>query len=348
MLKLFVLFLVLGVLPVLLGMPWAKASGARYAAACAYGIGYFAGLALFHVTAFALAVFHVRFLIIIIVYSVLLGLACLGSLARLRRTGALKPRQANEPREKLRWHEWVLLAVFAVTLAVQIYHGFASEMSYMSADDSYYVALANDVLAADYIGTTDAYTGMATVLNMQRTIQTALYYPAYLTAVSGISVAAMEHTVQYIQLLILAYSIYTYLSGELLDKRENRLIFLVLVSVFYLFGYHSVYSLTFRLLGPNYQGKAVLAVSLTPLVLAVLIHALKEPYRWRNGLLLFILSLSAVSLTLWGSGTMLAIVTIPVVLSLFRRPRNWKHLWYIPWGLAAPAAFVALYTAYSL
>ena len=347
MLKLIMIFLILGAVPMVMGMPWAKAVRVRYTAAFAYGTGYFLELALFHVTAFLSAICYIPFHVIIIVYSVLLGVFCLAGIIRLRRMGSLNPWKKIRSWERLHWHEWILLAAFIAAVTIQIYHGFVSDLSYMAADDSYYTALASDVLSGDYIGMIDAYTGVATVLNMQRTIQTSLYFPAFLSAISGISVAAVEHTVQYIQLLILAYSIYTYLSEELFDKRDNRLAFLAFVSIFYIFGYHSLYSLTFRLLGPNYQGKAILAVSLTPLVLALLIHALKEPYRWQNGVLLLALSLSAVSLTLWGAGTMLVIVIIPVILSLLRKQRNWKHLLYIPWGIAAPIIFIAIHSIYT-
>ena len=90
----------------------------------------------------------------------------------------------------------------------------------------------------------------------------------------------------------------------------------------------------------------MLAVSLTPLVLTMMAKKLVEPYQWKVGVLLLLLSLAAVSLTLWGTGTMAVIVTIPVLLSLFRKERDWKHLLYILWGCAAPAGFVLVFLLY--
>ncbi len=341
------IILLLGTGPLILGAPWAKAFKVRYTLAFGYGFGYFLELALFHILTFLFAYFHLRFHILIIVYSVLLAGACIISMIRIGETGPLILRKEIKSWEKLHWHEWILLAVFIVAVAVQVYHGFTSDLTYMAADDSVYVTMANDALTADYMAIVEPYTGVTAGLNMTRAIQTSLFFPAYLTAMSGVSVATMEHTVQYIQLIILAYTIYIYLAGELFKKRENRLAFLVFIAVFYIFGFHSIYSLAFRLLGPNYQGKAILAVSLTPLVMGILIHILKEPYSRWNGLMLFISSLAAISLTLWGTGTMAVIVIFPVLLSLIRKKRNWKHLWYILWGVTAPAAFIALYTILS-
>lgn len=347
MLKLIMIILLLGAVPLILGVPWAKASKVRYTVAFAYGFGYFLELALFHILAFLFACFHLRFHILTIVYSVVLVGVCAISAIRIRKQRPLIPRERIKTWEKPHWHEWILLTVFIAAVTVQIYHGFASDLTYMAADDAVYVTMANDALTADYMATVDPYTGAAAGINMTRAFQTSLYFPAYLTALSGISVAVMEHTVQYIQLIILAYTVYIYLAGELFEKRENRLAFLAFVAVFYIFGFHSIYSLSFRLLGPNYQGKAILAVSVTPLVFAILLHILKEPYSMRNGLVLFIPSLAAISLTLWGTGTMAVIVTVPVLLSLICRKRNWKHLWYILWGVTAPLAFTALYSILS-
>lgn len=347
MLKLIILFLILVAAPLILGMPWAKSIKARYTVACAYGTGFFMELALFHAAAFLFAILYGRFSLLAIVFSVLLGIACLISLYFLYKSNALKPWKTIRSWEKPKWHEWILLVVFFAMFCIQVRHGLVSDLTVMAADDSYYIAFANDTIRTDLMGLTDPYTGVATALNMQRVIQTSLLFPSYLALLSGIPVATIAHTVQYIQLLFLAYSIYIFLSGELFDKRENRLAFLAFVSIFYIFGFHSIYSLSFRLLGPNYQGKAILAVSLTPLILAILIHILKEPYRNRYGVMLLFLSTAAVSLTLWGTGTILVIVTIPVLLSLIRKKRDWRHLLYIPWSMVIPAVFVAVNSAFS-
>ena len=345
MLKLIVLFILLGLIPLILGLPWTKAIKARYSIAFAYGIGYFIELVLFHIVCFTFASFNGHFSVLVWLYSFLLLFACLACLIFAYKN-EIHPWNTKKSWQKLYWHEWILLIAFILTVGYQIYQGYTTDPTYMSYDDSIYTTIANDAIVSDTIGRIDAYTGIAITLNMLRSIQTSLYFPAYLSVVSGISVTTMEHTIQYEQFVVLAYAIYIYVAGELFEKRDNRLVFLALVSMFYIFGYHSHYSLTFRLLGPNYQGKAVLAVSLTPLILTILIQALKESYKRETGILLLILSLSAVSLTLWGTGTVLVIVTIPIVLSLIRKGKEWKHLLYIPWSIMAPVLFVAINTIY--
>lgn len=339
------LLIYLGLCPWLLGKPWTKVISGRLPDAQAYGIGFFTELALFHIIAFPGIMFYLPFSVIVICFSVALA-GCCGFCLWFIWRNRLFPRWKAGRVRQLFWYEWVLLAAVIGVIGYQVVRGALSDFTHMTFDDAVYTTAASDALASGQAATINAYTGRAGSLIIKRAIQTALYFPAWLSAASGVPVATVEHTVQYVQLILLAYLIYTYMAGELFEKPSDRLIFLLVIGVFYIFGYHSHYSLTFRILGPNYQGKAVLAVSLTPLVLTILIRKLNEPYQWKTGLLLLLFSLAAVSLTLWGTGTMAVIVAVPVVLSLFRKERNWKHLLYIPWGCIAPAGFGLLYLLY--
>lgn len=92
----------------------------------------------------------------------------------------------------------------------------------------------------------------------------------------------------------------------------------------HIYGYNSQYSITFRLLGPNYQGKAVLAASLFPFLFTFLIQKLQEEFDWRAGALLLIISASAAALTLFGVPTMIMNTSLVIVLSLFRKDRRWN------------------------
>ena len=336
--------ILLGVVPWILGMPWARILKVRNLTALALSAGYFMELAVFHWIAFFSALTFTSFRTVVTVYSVCLVLACVLSVLYLfRHPGPFLTSVKGKP---MKGSEWVFLAAFLVLTGLQIVRTFTRDITYMSYDDAIYTAFGMDALNADRIGVTDAYTGVASTLNIQRSIQTSLVFPSYLSAVSGISVAGLEHTVQAAHMVLLSYATYVYAAGELFERRESRLVFLVLIALFYIYGYHSHYSLTFRLLGPNYQGKAVLAVSLTPLVLTMLSRKLREPFAWKTGLFFLLLSTGAVSLTLWGTGTMLVLMIFPVALSLAGRERDWKKLLYIPFGCTVPLLFMAMFLVY--
>ena len=221
------------------------------------------------------------------------------------------------------------------------------DMGWIADDDATYVAMAADVLETDSIDMVNPYTGAGTSLIYKRFLQSSLWIPAYLSTVSGISVATIIHTVQYEQMLLLAYTVYIYTAGELFSNRENRFIFLLFISIFFIFGYHSFYSLTIRMLGPNYHGKAILATSLSPLVLILLLRMLSIPYQRKAGILFAIVSIGYVALTLWGIGTCLVITIFPVLISLFSKNRNWKYLFYIFWGCSIPVSSLVCYFIYN-
>lgn len=339
----FLLVLVLGVVPVVIGLPWTKVLKTKYTVAFAYCIGFFEELALFHIVVLPATFLYLSLSFVTVLYTVLLIIICLASLIFIYRN-KLNKKTNIFFKDHFNWLEWILLIAFFATIGLQIVRGFTYDITYMSYDDAVYTVEAVDAMDIDGIGVVNSFTGVGGIVpNMKRGIQTSLVFPSYLSIISDVSVTIMEHTIQYVQMIVLSYAANLFLAGELFKKRENVLIFMLIISVFYIFGYHSHYSLTFRLLGPNYQGKAILAVSLTPVILTLLLKMLNEPYRWKAGVLLFILSLSAVSLTLWGIGTIAVIVTMPVFLSLFRKESTWKHLLYVVWGCIGPACFFAYY-----
>lgn len=331
------------IVPIICGIPWASIMKSKKPVVAAYGIGFFSEMALFHIVTFVGSVMYTPFHVISVIFNI--GLVIITTLSLYYSHHHKLFNYNNKSRDilKLSIYECALIVLFLVSFSIQIVRGFTYDLTYMSYDDAMYVAYASDALQSDYIGIIDSATGGSTGFYLQRAIQSSLVFPAYLSILSGIQITTIVHTIQYIQYVVLAYTIYYYMAEELFSKRENKFLFISLISVFYIFGYHSHYSLTFRLLGPNYQGKAVLAVSLTPLVFIFLFKKLSEKYDWKSGMLLFIYSISAVSLTLWGIGTMIAIITIPITLSLLRRDRQWQHLLYLLWGLITPFGFAVYY-----
>jgi len=336
---------VLGLLLILLspfcmGLPWVKAGGAKGTVekvcfACV--AGYFMRLALFHAVALPMTLLGLRFSTMADVYTVLLAAACLVS-AWLGRD-AFRNRK-RQPR--LTVFEGVYLLAFVALLGVQLVLTVTMDPTTMTYDDASYTVFSSDALATDYMFITDTKTGLFEQLDF-RVLQSALLFPAYIVRLTGMPVTFVERTFSYALNLLLAYGCYACMAEDLYRKREDRLIFLILLSVVYIFGYHSHYSMTFRLLGPNSQGKAILAVIAVPLLFVVLRKWLDRPYRWNCGLFLFFLSDSACALSLMGAGYVPAIVVVLTALSLFRKQRSWRHLLYALWAGVMPCVYLASY-----
>ncbi len=336
----FWLFFLLGILPLTFGLPWSQVLDGKISYTLSYAIGFFLQLVLFQLAVTPVVFLRGSFVSVVRIFGVLLLMACVCSLYFMKKN-RLSPLPVKAGR--LSVFEILYLCAFLAVLGLQVCHGFTFDLTYMSLDDATYTVMAQQALEGQGLGTVNTATGEAGLLDYRYGLPGWLYYPALLSYFSGFSVATVAHTLQYVQLILLAYAVYWYLSGLLFDDRQNRLIFMLLIALFYWYGYHSHYSLTFRLLGPNYQGKAVVAVSLTPLVFALLIRKLKEPFQLSFFWLLLFLGAAACSLSFWGAGTFLVILTLPILISLLIKGRDFRHLLYVVSGSAVPALTAALF-----
>lgn len=343
-LKLLLLIVFLGVFPVLLGLPWMTAlshENRNRFLAC-FPLGYFIELAIFHLLAVPFAFFYWSFTALSIVFSCMLTVLAGFS---VRFVMKLKPFRLSLPR--FTGWELVYLVFFCALLAYQLYNVVIRDTTGWSYDDAIYVPYGADAARYDRILSIDPNKGIAiAAINAKRALQSSLFFPGFLTLITGIPATTINRTVLEAFDVFLAYVTFAYMASLLFKSKENGLVFLILMSVLHIFGFYSQYSITFRILGPNYQGKAVLAVSLFPLLFAFMIQKLKEEYDWRAGCILMLLSLSATALTMFGTATFILNLSLVIVLSLFRKKRKWKHLWYLLWGCTMPAIYGGIYLIY--
>lgn len=333
---------IIGIAPFLLGLPWVNVINPRHKISFSYVSGFFMELALYQFICLPFIMLYGQFSSIASVFLICLIICCCLSIWYIRKKGMTEKIAFV----RFTWTEYIYIFAFLVFVGLQIIRGFSYDITYMSYDDATYTGIAADAAAGNGVINIDEKTGISTNVILKYSLSSWLIFPSVLAYVSDISVVTIVHTIQYVQLIVLAYAVYWYVAGECIYKRENQLIFMVIISLFYWFGYHSHYSLTFRLLGPNYQGKAVLAVSLTPLILSVLNYSMKRQYTIRIGVYLLLLSIAGVSLTYWATGTLLVVILIPLMLSLFRKERKWEHLLYAIWGCMVPSLAIGYYLLY--
>lgn len=326
--------------PLCLGLPWVRVGGAKSITTklCfAYVTGFFLRLTLFHAVALPMTILDMHFSTMTYVFTGLLVVACAVSAWLGRGVIRFKQVKLNQT-----VYEAIYCALFIGLLMFQLYMVIVMDPTYMTYDDAGYTVYSSDALATDYMFITDTTTGLFTQMGF-RVIQSSLLFPAYITRMTGMPVTMVERTFSYALNLLMAYGCYIYMAEDLFGKRENRFIFLILLSVIYIFGYHSHYSMTFRLLGPNSQGKAILAVTLVPLLFVLLRKWLARSYRWQFGVLLLLMGNAACALSLMGMAYVPAITVLLTVLALFRRQRQWKHLLYAVWASAMPCAYLGVY-----
>lgn len=342
--RILLLAVFLFVAPVLLGAPWTMLLPRKdsYRLYACFPIGVFVQLAIFQLLEVPVAFLHLQFTLLCWMFAAIDIAACILSVIFFigkEKLFAFKLPGLNG------WEAFYLI-FFLVMLGWQLYNGFIRDTTVWSYDDATYVTYAADTIRSNSIQTVNPSTGIARAFNVQRAMQGWLCYPAFLSLISSVPVTAMERTVLETYDIFLAYAVYAYMASVLFYRKDNRLIFLILLSFLHIFGMYSHYSVTFRLLGPNYQGKAILAVSFFPLLFVLLIQTLKRAYDRRTGCLLLLFSAAATSLTLFGAVTMVLNTSLITGLSVIGRRRSWEHLKYILWSGLLPALYCGMYFLY--
>ena len=333
----------LGAVPAALGLPWMMLlpEGNRNRLPACLPAGYFIELAVFHFLAVPFAFLGWPFSTLAVIFSCVTA-----ALVAFSIWFAVRHRPVRLKLPRFTAWELFYLAVFLLLLGWQMYNVAVRDTTFWSYDDASYVTIGADAVRYNRMLVIDESKGIATTVAPNRALQSSLFFPAFLTLITGIPVTVMNRTVLEVFYVFLAYTVFAYMASVVFKKKENGLIFLVILSVLHIWGLYSQYSVTFRLLGPNYQGKAVPAASLIPFMFAFLIQKLEEDYDRKPGVLLMLISTAATAMSLFGAAAFVMNLALAVILSLIRKPRRWKHLRYLAWGTVMPAVYAGVYFVY--
>lgn len=158
---------------------------------------------------------------------------------------------------------WAQLAV--ICGQIWIY----SRYQYANADDSFYVAAATTALSTDTILAYKPYTGVLYEHLPSRYVLSPIYaFTAVISKVTDTHPAILTHSVFMILFLLLAYAVYALLGRALFHyDMEKTGYFLILVSALNIFAAYSEETSGLFLLVRLWQGKAILAGILLPMIL---------------------------------------------------------------------------------
>lgn len=211
-------------------------------------------------------------------------------------------------REQIRENRFnvVYAIIFFLILALQLYMAYGYEINEWSYDDYDYVVTSKDTIESDTLSWVNYIDGTIPNVQEKRAVASWGTYVAMLSSTTGFEVTTVYHTILPVFLLLLAYINFYYIATFLFQKLEDRFVFLIVLSVSYIFGLYSHYSTTFRLLGALWQGKAVLSVIAVPFFMLYLIRAYKKEVKT-----IYMLPIAAVSLGI-SSLTSLAVLFVPI------------------------------------
>ena len=168
------------------------------------------------------------------------------------------------------WAERIEWLLFFVLLGFQLYK--AAAFASFDGDDAYYVVESLIAQQADVMYRILPYTGGATGLDIRHMLAVFPMWVAYVAVKSNIHATIVSHLVMPFVLIPLSYLVYYEIGKALfcgtvfrrkegdpdsILHRENLPIFMILISLFQIFGNVSIYTNETFFLTRTWQGKAV-------------------------------------------------------------------------------------------
>lgn len=241
--------------------------------------------------------------------------------------------------EKKRIWTWVFGVIVAVLVLLQAY--IPARYEHSDDDDARFIAeevsaVEHDTMYQDSPIRAEYLYWNEGEVRKDLTSPWAMFV-AMNAKLSGMAPAVISHTYLPFFLILICYALYLLIGKELFrGDWERTFLFLLFLSVMHLFGYTSTHTLASMLLLRIWQGKAVCASFMLPLLFYLFYQIMKkdETKRWIP--MLYVASTGACLLS--GIG----IVTVPVVLLVyglldFCYYRRWRKTLAI-WMAALPCA----------
>ncbi len=177
---------------------------------------------------------------------------------------------------------------FVIFLAIVVFQLFmAVFMAPFDGDDAYYVVETLLAQQADVMNTILPYTGSSTSLDLRHAMAVFTMWEAFIAKVSGVHATIVCHTVLPLVLIPLVYIVYLEIGRILLGARQELLpIFMIFISLFQMFGNTSIYTAETFLMMRTWQGKAMVATYIIPMILWVFLWMFddcrKPGYLWKE------------------------------------------------------------------
>ena len=224
---------------------------------------------------------------------------------------------------------WVLLVLVLALILLQV--GVYFFGVHLDQDDATWLAEANDALEYGDLMTRDTTTGAyqgAYSRDNEISSPWPLFYAVLARLLFGTRVSIIAHSVFAPVELLVLYGVYYLISRELFDKLEARLTFLLSVAVINQFYAGSVYTQAVFSMVRIWQGKAVVAGVMIPLVTYMALLINRED---RTGDWLRLMAVNCAACLMSGMGISLTAFLIGIFgLYHILAYQSWKRIPLVP------------------
>lgn len=269
--------------------------------------GWFMMFAVFQVLVVPFIVTEQSFSLAVRTYSIVISAIAVVSVVIGRR--ALKKSMDNLKDDHIENGQLPVMILVLVLIAVQLAGAFF--LQYLDGDDAFYVATSLTSEHTDTMYRFTPYYGANGELDIRHALSPVPIFMAWLARVSGIHVTILCHSYISMLFLLLMYMIYFQMAKRLLaNQKKNQWLFLLTLSIWYLFGNVSIYAAESFAFTRTWQGKSMFPNLIIPYLFLWMFCMAKDEMDIGEWAMLFVTTLAATFTTSTG------IFTVPILLGM--------------------------------
>ena len=188
----------------------------------------------------------------------------------------LRMFKVNYPKDSM-----IFWGIFFVIMAFQMVMSLV--MASFDGDDAYYVVESLLAQQAGVMNTILPYTGTSTYLDIRHALAVITMWIAFVAKQSGIHATILSHTVIPLFFIPLVYLIYVEIGRILFRERQPVIpVFMIVVSLLLMFGNVSIYTPATFFLMRTWQGKALVANMVFPMIFWMFLWMMEDVKRGGN------------------------------------------------------------------
>ena len=255
----------------------------------AWVLGYMIGFALFEILAVPMIFTHQKYTTLLYAWMLIeIFIAVLSLYSNWFNMGFILKADLL----KLRNTPKILMIVFLLLIFLQCYYPF--RYMHEDYDDYTFISEALTVKESNLMFKTTDTGKEAQQFTTRRVFSPFSTYNACISSLVDVHPAMLERTIYPILFIFMAYMVYLMIGNCLFkEDKEKTLMFLIILSLLYIFGNYSVYTNFSFLLLRIWQGKAILANIMIPFIWLIFLKYIDENTKIFYWVLLFIIMLAS-------------------------------------------------------
>lgn len=315
-----ILLVVLGIVPVLLGILVTPRIHRENADSVTFNyiVGIMLMLCIMQIFSVPMTLAKQSFSRLVLGYSAVLAVLALCALF-LRRKALQQSFRTAAERIRGAGKLWIaaVVLIYVPIIILTFYTTF------IYGDDKTYLTMVNDIVSSDTLYLVDTITGeMQSWVSAKYALSSYWTFLAYLAKVTGIHPLILCKTVLLYFIIPMYYAVQGLFASWLFrnDKRKMA-VYMLFVNLVSVFGGFSNYTITYRLLTWVWQSKAFLALIVMPFLFYFANLMFEKRTKVAEYLLLAVTIVAACSTTLTGAGLAVAMVAALAFLYAVKRKR---------------------------